>query len=82
MRQVFARLVRERDGKEESGIAVSKNVKTRLEGTEVPQVGYSVYIENLQRWWCTTTVTEILSKTDTKVRFKTKNSTYTLFIEK
>ena len=34
------------------------------------------YTGDLARYWCTTSILEIISETETEVVFKTKNSTY------
>jgi hypothetical protein len=47
-----------------------------------PVVGSYVFVENFQRWWRTSEVTEIVSETDredhVETIFKTTNSTYSL----
>lgn len=48
-----------------------------------PQVGYSVIIDpqySYQYTWLTTPITEIISNNKQEIKFKTKNSEYTLYI--
>lgn len=83
----MATLIRDRDGEGHYGSDVRaldpKNTKD-IVGHE-PMVGYCLYIGTVtagmfstRDWWMTTPITEIISETDDKIRFKTGNSTYTL----
>ena len=80
-------LVRDRDGAGDSGhMLVPFNWDTRKEVGEngTLQVGMglkcgSMYARTFgSDWWLTTPITEILERSETKVRFRTGNSTYTV----
>ncbi len=77
-------LVRERDGltKQSKGI---KWLEWDDDGTfknifDIPQVGLSLLMSPFNRFftWQTTEITEIVEQKDDYIKFKTKNSTYSL----
>ena len=80
-------LRRERDGAGDSGPASTiywiEDNKIKHENFAKPRVGCVVEVGSLtgrsyaaQDYWRTTMITEILEETESRVRFKTKNSTY------
>ena len=82
------KLIRERDGLTKVGnyvdwISWKKDSKFK-EKHDKPAIGRSLVIDGRQSMnytWLTTDVTEILAEEDTYIKFKTKNSTYELYIE-
>jgi len=83
----MAKLIRDGDGEGYFGSRIeSFDPKTGdLVGHE-PMIGCCLKVGTAtagmfssRDWWMTTPITEIISETDKEIRFKTKNSTYTLF---
>ena len=82
------KLIRERDGLTKVGnyadwISWKKDSKFK-EKYDKPAIGRSLVIDGRQSMnytWLTTHVTEILIEEDNYIKFKTKNSTYELYIE-
>jgi len=82
----MATLIRERDGEGYSGSLVeSFDLETMKVVGNKPTVGQPLRVGSptagmfsTRDWWLTTPVTEITSETDEEVKFKTKNSVYTL----
>lgn len=83
----MAKLIRDRDGEGYYGSNVQafdpeKNME--LVGHE-PMLGCCLKVGTMtagtfstRDWWMTTPITEIISETNEEIKFKTKNSTYTL----
>ena len=85
----MSRLVRDRDGEGHYGSMVESICLETGKHTQVrcPVVGECFRVGTVtggmfsdRDWWLTTPVTEILAQDDTKIQFKTKNSTYTYYI--
>jgi hypothetical protein len=82
------KLIRERDGLIKVGnyidwISWKEDGKFK-EKHDKPAIGRSLVIDGRQSMnytWLTTDVTEILAEEDNYIKFKTKNSTYELYIE-
>jgi hypothetical protein len=82
------KLIRERDGLTKVGnyadwISWKEDSKFK-EKYDKPAIGRSLLIDGRQSMnytWLTTDVTEILAEEDNYIKFKTKNSTYELYIE-
>jgi len=83
----MATLIRDRDGEGYYGSVVDaldpKNL-ANIVGHE-PMVGFCLRVGTMaagtftnRDWWMTTPITEIISETEEEIKFKTKNSTYTL----
>jgi len=82
------KLIRERDGLTKVGNYVDwlswNEDNTFKEKHDKPAIGRSLIIDGRQSMnytWLTTDVTEILVEEDNYIKFKTKNSTYELYIE-
>lgn len=79
------KLVRERDGltKQSKGIKwVEWNENDAFKAThDLPAIGLSLLMSPFNSYftWQTTIITEIIEDKDNYIKFKTKNSTYTLF---
>ena len=87
----MAKLIRDRDGEGYSGSMVQalefdgETPGGKVVGHE-PMVGCCLKVGTMtagmfssRDWWMTSPITEITSETDTEIKFKTGNSTYTLF---
>jgi len=88
----MARLVRDRDGEGHYGSVLNlipANLSDSMhswDGNPESLLGFGLYIGTVtggmfssRDWWCTTVITEILEITNDHIRFKTKNSFYTLY---
>ena len=81
----MASLIRDSDGEGFVGSRVEAyDVTTMKVVAHEPQVGCCLLVGSVtagsysvRDWWMTTEIKEIISKTDSEIRFKTKNSTYT-----
>jgi len=86
----MATLIRDRDGEGYSGCMVQaldfdgKTLGGKVVGNR-PLVGYCLKVGTItagmfstRDWWMTTPITEIISETEKEIKFKTKNSTYTM----
>jgi hypothetical protein len=83
----MARLIRDRDGEGYFGSRVEALDRTTGEcvGNE-PMIGYCLLVGTMtagmfssRDWWRTSEITEITEATDEYMKFKTKNSSYTLY---
>lgn len=83
----MAKLIRDGDGEGYQGSLVEAidPITGNVIGHE-PLIGYRLKVGTMtagmfteRDWWMTTAITEIISEDDNKMRFKTKNSVYTLF---
>jgi len=82
----MAKLRRDRDGEGHYGSRVeSFDPETGKWMIGGPHVGMALKVGTLtagtysrRDWWMTTPVTEIISEDDKTVKFKTRNSTYTM----
>lgn len=81
------KLIRERDGLTKVGNYADwlswNEDNTFKERHDKPEIGRSLIIDGrfINYTWLTTDVTEILIEEDNYIKFKTKNSTYELYIE-
>ena len=86
----MATLIRDRDREGYSGCLVQAlDFDNKTPGGKVvgdkPMVGCCLKVGTMtagtftdRDWWMTTPITEIISETEDEVKFKTRNSTYTL----
>lgn len=90
-RQIFkedkmAILIRDRDGEGHHGSRVEAiDPETGKVVGHEPMIGKCLLVGTVtagtfssRDWWCTSPITEIISETEEEMRFKTRNSTYTL----
>ncbi len=81
----MATIIRERDGEGFSGSRVEAYDPATMEIVgHVPIVGCCLLVGSMtagsyssRDWWMTTPIVEIISETDTEIKFTTKNSNYT-----
>ena len=83
----MARLIRDGDGEGHYGSVVKAidPLTGKTVGRE-PIVGNALFVGtatagmfSTRDWWLTTPITEILSESETEIRFKTGNSIYTFY---